>query len=92
MLDEIAEKSQHKPHRDLIQFVKDRPGHDRRYAMDIRKIQRTLGWEPRHTWQSGLLKTVQWYLDNPDWVAAIQRQGEYQEWMERNYEKRGERS
>ena len=57
----------------LIKFVSDRPGHDRRYAMDISKIERELGWQPRHTVAAGLRKTVQWYLDHPEWIAAIRR-------------------
>ncbi len=65
-------------------------GHDRRYAMDITKIEAQLGWQPTQTLATGLLKTVQWYLDNPDWVSAIRKQQEYQGWLERNYQKRGE--
>jgi dTDP-glucose 4,6-dehydratase len=55
---------------ELISFVKDRPGHDRRYAIDASKIRRELGWQPRETLESGLLKTLRWYLDNPSWAAA----------------------
>jgi dTDP-glucose 4,6-dehydratase len=65
-------------HRGLIEFVTDRPGHDRRYAMNISKIERELGWKPRHSLTDGLLATVEWILANPDWVAAIQKQREYQ--------------
>ena len=72
----------------LITFVKDRPGHDRRYAMDISKIKRELGWQPRHTLAAGLRQTVQWYLDHPEWIAAIRGQGGYQTWMEKNYGER----
>jgi dTDP-glucose 4,6-dehydratase len=57
----------------LIAFVKDRPGHDRRYAIDARKIQKELGWTPAHEFQQGIVETVQWYLDNQDWVRAVQR-------------------
>ncbi|WP_334136001.1 dTDP-glucose 4,6-dehydratase [Tepidimonas sp.] len=69
---------------ELITFVADRPGHDRRYAMDIRKIQRELGWQPAETFDSGLRKTVQWYLDHPQWVQRVQS-GAYREWIARHY-------
>jgi dTDP-glucose 4,6-dehydratase len=69
----------------LVTFVKDRPGHDRRYAIDARKIARELGWKPQETFASGLARTVAWYLDNPDWLAAVQT-GEYQRWISLNYE------
>jgi dTDP-glucose 4,6-dehydratase len=75
-------------HRGLIQHVADRPGHDRRYAMDIRKIRRDLGWEPRHTLEDGLRETVEWYLDHPDWIAAIRHSTDYLTWMNNNYEGR----
>ncbi len=68
----------------------DRPGHDRRYDMDITKIGRELGWEPREWLNSGLHKTIEWYLTNEDWVAVIQKQSEYQQWMDKNYQKRGD--
>lgn len=70
--------------RDLIVFVEDRPGHDRRYAIDDRKIERELGWRPRDSFETGLAKTVRWYLDNPQWVADV-RTGAYREWLEHNY-------
>jgi dTDP-glucose 4,6-dehydratase len=73
----------------LIRFVADRPGHDRRYAMNITKIKSQLGWSPRHSLATGLRATVQWYLDHPDWVAAIQKQGGYQDWLNKNYANRG---
>jgi dTDP-glucose 4,6-dehydratase len=69
--------------------VTDRPGHDRRYAIDARKIERELGWRPQHTFESGMRKTVQWYLEHQDWVRKIQS-GEYQQWMTKNYEQRQE--
>jgi len=72
------------PHEKLIRFVKDRPGHDRRYAIDSRKIERELGWTPRESFESGLAATVDWYLANGEWVKAVQS-GEYQRWIERNY-------
>jgi dTDP-glucose 4,6-dehydratase len=61
--------------RRLIQFVKDRPGHDRRYAIDAGKIQRELGWKPAHTFQTGLRETIQWYLDNQEWVKQVKKKG-----------------
>jgi dTDP-glucose 4,6-dehydratase len=74
--------------RELIQFVADRPGHDRRYDIDTRKIRQELGWKPRHNLTEGLLTTIQWYLDHPDWVTAIRDGGDYQNWLDKNYEKR----
>jgi len=71
----------------LITYVKDRPGHDRRYAIDARKIERELGWRPAETFETGIRKTVEWYLANDDWVARVQS-GEYREWLEKNYEVR----
>jgi dTDP-glucose 4,6-dehydratase len=71
-------------YRQLVTHVNDRPSHDRRYAMDISKIKRELGWRPQESFASGLQKTVQWYLANADWVAQATR-GEYREWIERNY-------
>ena len=76
------------PHRKLIQFVTDRPGHDRRYAMDISRIRGELGWEPRHSLADGLRNTIEWYLAQPDWTAAIQKQRHYQRWIDQNYQKR----
>ncbi len=73
--------------RELITFVKDRPGHDRRYAIDCSKIQKELDWEPEETFETGLRKTIQWYLDNPEWVENV-RSGEYMNWMEKNYAER----
>lgn len=76
------------PHARLITHVPDRPGHDRRYAMDIRKIQTELAWRPRHNLESGLRLTVRWYLEHPDWVQAIRAQDDYQKWLEKNYKHR----
>jgi len=67
-----------------IEFVADRPGHDRRYAIDAGKIERELGWTPRETFASGLRRTVRWYLENADWVARV-RDGRYRQWIERHY-------
>ncbi|MEK9777167.1 MAG: GDP-mannose 4,6-dehydratase, partial [Quisquiliibacterium sp.] len=75
------------PHERLIRYVTDRPGHDRRYAIDARKMERELGWKPQHTFESGLRRTVQWYLDHPQWVSHV-RSGEYQAWISANYSER----
>jgi dTDP-glucose 4,6-dehydratase len=69
----------------LIRFVPDRPGHDRRYAMDITKITAELGWRPRRSLADGLRETVQWYLNNPDWIAAIRDHADYKQWTDKNY-------
>ncbi|MEY4562519.1 MAG: hypothetical protein RLZZ618_1796 [Pseudomonadota bacterium] len=68
----------------LITYVTDRPGHDRRYAIDARKLERELGWKPAETFETGIRKTVQWYLDHADWVAAVQS-GSYRDWLQQNY-------
>ena len=73
----------------LITHVADRPGHDRRYAIDARKIERELGWRPAETFESGIRKTIAWYLDNPQWIANVQS-GAYREWVARNYDARDE--
>ena len=86
MLDELRTSAQ--SHRALIQFVADRPGHDRRYAMDTTKIRRELGWKPRYSLEEGLRVTVEWYLSHPDWTTAIQKQRGYQDWVQQNYENR----
>jgi dTDP-glucose 4,6-dehydratase len=71
-------------YRDQITYVQDRPGHDRRYAIDARKIERELGWKPAETFETGIRKTVQWYLDNQEWVRDVQS-GDYLKWLEKNY-------
>ena len=71
-------------YRGLIRFVADRPGHDRRYAIDASKVRRELGWAPRETFESGLAKTVRWYLEHGDWVAQV-KSGAYRQWIETNY-------
>lgn len=76
------------PHASLISYVQDRPGHDRRYAIDASKIARELGWKPQETFESGLRKTVEWYLGNGDWVQGV-TSGDYQRWMDKNYSRRG---
>ena len=73
--------------RSLIRFVQDRPGHDLRYAIDASKAHRELGWKPAETFESGIRKTVRWYLDNPEWVRGIVS-GEYRKWVEKNYSRR----
>jgi len=89
ILDELQPNSPYTPHRSLIKHIKDRPGHDRRYAIDISKIKRELGWEPRYSLEEGLIKTVEWYLDHQDWVEAITKEGQYQSWIKRNYQDKG---
>jgi dTDP-glucose 4,6-dehydratase len=88
ILDELHPASPHAPHESLITYVTDRPGHDRRYDIDITKIKTELGWHPTESLASGMLKTVQWYLEHAGWVAAIRANPEYRAWMERNYAKR----
>ena len=75
------------PHARLITYVKDRPGHDRRYAMDIRKLSGELGWKPEHAFDSGLRQTIEWYLGHADWVEGV-ASGTYREWVDLNYGKR----
>ena len=85
ILDELEPGSQHTPHESLISHVTDRPGHDRRYDIDIARIRSELDWSPRESLETGLLKTVRWYIDHPEWVAAISNREDYGAWMERNY-------
>ena len=84
LLDELKPREDGKSYREQITFVKDRPGHDRRYAIDATKIANELGWKPEETFETGIRKTVQWYLDNQDWVANVQS-GEYKKWLTKNY-------
>jgi dTDP-glucose 4,6-dehydratase len=84
ILDELRPEDPVVPHRKLITFVRDRPGHDRRYAIDARKIQRELGWEPRESFETGIRKTIQWYLDHQEWVQAVSS-GSYRQWIETHY-------
>jgi len=86
ILDELQPEAA--PHAALMTHVTDRPGHDRRYAMDITKIRRELGWTPRHEIEAGLRETVQWYLKHIDWVSAVLEQDGYSDWLDKNYEKR----
>jgi len=84
LLDELKPRHDRRSYREQKVTVADRPGHDKRYAIEATKIERELGWTPRETFESGLGKTVRWYLDNSAWVAHVVS-GEYREWMERNY-------
>ncbi len=85
-LDKNERPKNHKSRRKLITFVKDRPGHDRRYAIDSSKIQRELGWHPSESFETGLEKTIRWYLDNRGWIDRV-KSGEYQSWIDKQYGK-----
>ena len=87
LLDELRPRADAKPYKDQISYVKDRPGHDRRYAIDASKIERELGWQPAETFESGIRKTVRWYLDHQVWVAHVQS-GAYRDWVQTNYAER----
>ncbi len=84
LLDELRPRADGRSYREQITHVPDRPGHDRRYAIDARKIERELGWRPAETFETGIRKTVQWYLDHPDWVRRVQS-GAYREWVAKQY-------
>jgi dTDP-glucose 4,6-dehydratase len=84
LLDELCPDSPYRPHSSRITYVQDRPGHDQRYAIDAGKIQRELGWVPEETFETGLRKTVKWFLGNLEWVAHV-KNGSYQQWMDENY-------
>ena len=84
LLDELRPRADGKPYADQITYVTDRPGHDRRYAIDARKLERELGWKPAETFETGIRKTVAWYLDNQEWVQNVQS-GSYRDWVEKNY-------
>jgi dTDP-glucose 4,6-dehydratase len=84
LLDELRPRADGKSYREQISYVKDRPGHDRRYAIDARKLERELGWKPAETFESGIRKTVLWYLDHPEWVAHVQS-GAYRDWVQKQY-------
>ncbi|HSV54898.1 MAG TPA: dTDP-glucose 4,6-dehydratase [Burkholderiaceae bacterium] len=87
LLDELSPRVDGKSYRSQITHVADRPGHDRRYAIDARKIQDEMGWKPVETFETGIRKTVQWYLANGDWVSRVQS-GAYRDWVEANYAER----
>lgn len=84
LLDELRPRADGQPYASQISYVQDRPGHDRRYAIDARKLQRELGWKPAETFDSGIRKTVQWYLDNQAWVAGVSN-GSYRDWLSQQY-------
>lgn len=86
ILDQLDPKAQGS-YRDQITYVEDRPGHDRRYAIDARKLERELGWKPAETFESGIRKTVQWFLEHQDWVCDVQS-GDYLKWIDKNYAQR----
>ena len=84
LLDAMRPRADGRSYRDQISYVADRPGHDRRYAIDARKLENELGWRPAETFETGIRKTVQWYLDNPQWVAHVQS-GAYRDWVKIQY-------
>jgi dTDP-glucose 4,6-dehydratase len=84
LLDELVPESKFKPHLQLVKYVTDRPGHDRRYAIDARKLEGELGWHAQESFETGLRKTVQWYLANAEWVEGV-TSGAYQQWISQNY-------
>ena len=87
ILDELSPRADGKSYEEQIAYVKDRPGHDRRYAIDASKIERELGWRPAETFDTGIRKTVRWYLDNQAWVSIV-TSGAYRQWLDKNYEAR----
>jgi dTDP-glucose 4,6-dehydratase len=84
LLDELRPKQDGSSYATQITYVTDRPGHDRRYAIDARKLERELGWKPAETFETGIRKTVQWYLQHPEWVEHVQS-GAYREWVNKQY-------
>lgn len=84
LLDELKPRADGKPYAEQITYVTDRPGHDRRYAIDARKLERELGWKPAETFESGIRKTVEWYLANGEWVRNVQS-GSYRDWVSKQY-------
>ena len=84
LLDELRPRADGKGYAEQITYVTDRPGHDRRYAIDARKLERELGWKPAETFDTGIRKTVQWYLDHPQWVSNVQS-GAYRDWVQKQY-------
>ena len=85
LLDELRPRADGQSYAQQISYVTDRPGHDRRYAIDARKIESELGWRPAETFDTGIRKTVQWYLDNAEWVATVQT-GAYRDWVQTQYQ------
>ena len=88
LMDEVLPESPHTPHAKLIALVADRPGHDRRYDMDISKIRKELGWQPRESLASGLKRTIDWYVNHPEWLNAIREREDFKGWEEANYKAR----
>jgi len=84
ILDDLKPRTDGKSYADQITFVKDRPGHDRRYAIDAKKVEHELGWKPAETFETGIRKTVQWYLDYPQWVEGVVS-GSYRDWLQKQY-------
>src|SRR3984957_366938 len=84
LLDELVPQSKFRPHAQLVKYVTDRPGHDRRYAIDARKLEAEMGWQAKESFETGLRKTVEWYLANSAWVESV-TSGAYQQWMKENY-------
>jgi len=91
LLDELVPESTYKPHAQLITYVKDRPGHDRRYAIDARKVGQELGWKPEESFETGMRKTIQWYLSNGEWIESVTGAA-YQEWVATNYTDRKQKA
>jgi dTDP-glucose 4,6-dehydratase len=84
LLDELRPAQSGRPYRDQITYVTDRPGHDRRYAIDASRVARELGWKPRESFQSGIRRTVTWYLDNETWITNV-TSGAYRGWIDLQY-------
>ena len=87
-LDKKQPRADGQSYREQMTYVQDRPGHDRRYAIDAEKIKQELGWQPAETFVTGLAKTVDWYLENLAWIDRVQS-GAYREWLDKNYGERG---
>ena len=88
IMDELQPRSIWTPHEKLISYVADRPGHDRRYDINITKIKDELGWQPRHSLKQGMLDTVIWYLEHPEWVQSVTHNSDYSSWVQKNYSNR----
>lgn len=84
VLDELCPRKDKNSYKKQITFVKDRPGHDRRYAINAGKIEKELGWVPKETFETGIVKTVKWYIDNEPWVKHVTT-GEYRNWLQKHY-------
>ncbi|MEJ2286669.1 MAG: GDP-mannose 4,6-dehydratase [Desulfobacterales bacterium] len=85
LIDDMVPCTGKSARRELIAFVEDRPGHDLRYAIDSSKLQKELGWEPDESFESGIRKTIQWYLDNQSWVHQVKSGLSYRDWMKQHY-------